>query len=193
MRDEGFGMRLAASGVDATIYFVLRLMIRRRPPLDSGRFAAVTWTWLACDNGALENVSPPAVFLCCLLVGHFLAVTNESWVDDRFTAGDGFGIRHCAGGVARDRGAVRRAAALRLQLQPQWPLVQRSAGARASAAQVRPTAAQEPGANSEAFIERAATQSSFSGTAYRVRCPETAEVESRVWFSARLRQVRAEK
>lgn len=45
--------------------------------------------------------------------------------------------------------------------------------------------------NSEAFIERAASRSSSTGTPYRVRCPGTAEVESRAWFSARLRQVRA--
>ena len=47
--------------------------------------------------------------------------------------------------------------------------------------------------NTEAFIERAASQSSFTGTPYRVRCPGAAEVESRTWFSIRLRQVRAEK
>ena len=43
----------------------------------------------------------------------------------------------------------------------------------------------------ELFIERAATRSSTSGQAYRVRCPGRPDTTSGAWFEARLRQLRA--
>lgn len=42
----------------------------------------------------------------------------------------------------------------------------------------------------ELFIERAATRSSASGRAYRVRCPGQPETSSAEWFGARLRRLR---
>jgi len=42
----------------------------------------------------------------------------------------------------------------------------------------------------ELFIERAASRSSASGRAYRVRCPGQPETSSAEWFGARLRRLR---
>jgi hypothetical protein len=42
----------------------------------------------------------------------------------------------------------------------------------------------------EQFIDKAATQSSFSGTAYRVRCNHGAEVPSQQWMREQLAQIR---
>ena len=42
----------------------------------------------------------------------------------------------------------------------------------------------------EQFIERAASRSSFSGKAYRVRCPGQAERDSEDWFRDRLQRLR---
>lgn len=44
--------------------------------------------------------------------------------------------------------------------------------------------------SSEAFIEAAATRSSFSGEAYQVRCPGTASVPSADWLRGRLQAIR---
>lgn len=44
--------------------------------------------------------------------------------------------------------------------------------------------------NSEAFIERAATSSSMSGTAYQVRCGNAAATASGPWLTAELRRYR---
>ena len=43
----------------------------------------------------------------------------------------------------------------------------------------------------ELFIERAASRSSTSGRAYRVRCPGKAETPAADWFDDRLRRLRA--
>ncbi|MBO9717083.1 MAG: DUF5329 family protein [Pseudoxanthomonas sp.] len=45
--------------------------------------------------------------------------------------------------------------------------------------------------DAEAFIERAASRSSFSGRAYRVACPGQAEVDAGDWFRKRLAALRA--
>ncbi len=45
--------------------------------------------------------------------------------------------------------------------------------------------------SAEAFIERAASQSSVSGKPYLVRCGTAEAVESRVWFMGKLREMRA--
>lgn len=42
----------------------------------------------------------------------------------------------------------------------------------------------------EQFIDRAASRSSFSGKAYRVRCPGGVEQDSAAWFRARLQRQR---
>ncbi len=42
----------------------------------------------------------------------------------------------------------------------------------------------------EQFIERAASKSSLSGRAYRVRCPGQPEQEAGAWFLARLKSLR---
>ncbi|MGS1078745.1 DUF5329 domain-containing protein [Pseudoxanthomonas beigongshangi] len=42
----------------------------------------------------------------------------------------------------------------------------------------------------EQFIERAASKSSLSGRAYRVRCPGQAEQDAGAWFMARLKALR---
>jgi hypothetical protein len=42
----------------------------------------------------------------------------------------------------------------------------------------------------EQFIERAASQSSMSGKAYRIRCPGKPEQTSAAWFGARLQALR---
>lgn len=42
----------------------------------------------------------------------------------------------------------------------------------------------------EQFIERAASQSSMSGTPYRIACPGQAEQTAAVWFAAKLRALR---
>ena len=42
----------------------------------------------------------------------------------------------------------------------------------------------------EQFIDRAASRSSISGKAYRVRCPGKAEQDSAAWFRAQLRLLR---
>lgn len=42
----------------------------------------------------------------------------------------------------------------------------------------------------EQFIERAASQSSMSGKAYRIRCPGQPEQTSAAWFGARLQSLR---
>ena len=42
----------------------------------------------------------------------------------------------------------------------------------------------------EQFIERAASQSSMSGKAYRIRCPGQPEQTSAAWFGARLQALR---
>lgn len=42
----------------------------------------------------------------------------------------------------------------------------------------------------EQFIDRAASRSSFSGKAYRVRCPGRPEQDSATWFHAQLRRLR---
>jgi hypothetical protein len=44
--------------------------------------------------------------------------------------------------------------------------------------------------STEAFIDAAATRSSFSGRAYRVQCGEAAPVESGIWFRGRLGALR---
>jgi Family of unknown function (DUF5329) len=44
--------------------------------------------------------------------------------------------------------------------------------------------------SAELFIERAASRSSMTDTAYRVRCPGKAEEASADWFLGRLRQLR---
>lgn len=43
----------------------------------------------------------------------------------------------------------------------------------------------------ELFIERAASRSSISGNAYRVRCGHDAPVESATWFKRKLAEIRA--
>lgn len=43
----------------------------------------------------------------------------------------------------------------------------------------------------ELFIERAASRSSISGKAYRVRCGRDAPVESATWFKRKLAEIRA--
>ncbi|MCC7248231.1 MAG: DUF5329 domain-containing protein [Lysobacter sp.] len=43
----------------------------------------------------------------------------------------------------------------------------------------------------ELFIERAASRSSLSGKAYRVRCGRDAPVESATWFKRKLAEIRA--
>lgn len=45
--------------------------------------------------------------------------------------------------------------------------------------------------SAESFVERAASRSSISGKAYRVRCPGRAEQPSADWFLQRLRTLRA--
>ena len=45
----------------------------------------------------------------------------------------------------------------------------------------------------EAFIERAASESSVSGKPYRVRCPGRAAVPSSGWFAERLGEIRRRK
>ena len=45
--------------------------------------------------------------------------------------------------------------------------------------------------DAEAFIEQAASRSSFSGRAYRVACPGQPEVEAGDWFRKRLDAMRA--
>lgn len=45
-------------------------------------------------------------------------------------------------------------------------------------------------ASSEQFIDRAASQSSMSGKAYRVRCPGQPEQASASWFGEQLRRLR---
>lgn len=47
--------------------------------------------------------------------------------------------------------------------------------------------------STEAFIERAASQSSVSSKPYMVRCPGQPEVQSKQWFSEQLQQLRASK
>ena len=47
--------------------------------------------------------------------------------------------------------------------------------------------------NTEAFIERAASQSSVSSKPYLVRCPGQPEVQSKQWFSEQLQQLRTSK
>ncbi len=42
----------------------------------------------------------------------------------------------------------------------------------------------------EQFIERAASQSSMSGKAYRIRCPGQPQQTSAAWFGARLKALR---
>ena len=42
----------------------------------------------------------------------------------------------------------------------------------------------------EQFIDRAASRSSMSGKAYRVRCPGQAEVDAASWFGGRLKALR---
>lgn len=42
----------------------------------------------------------------------------------------------------------------------------------------------------EQFIDRAASRSSFSGKAYRVRCPGRPEQDSAAWFQAQLQRLR---
>ncbi|MGX5731862.1 DUF5329 domain-containing protein [Pseudoxanthomonas beigongshangi] len=42
----------------------------------------------------------------------------------------------------------------------------------------------------EQFIERAASKSSLSGRAYRVRCPDQPEQDAGAWFLARLKSLR---
>ena len=49
----------------------------------------------------------------------------------------------------------------------------------------------ENGATLELFIERAASRSSTSGRAYRVRCPGQPETSSAEWFDARLKRLRS--
>jgi len=44
--------------------------------------------------------------------------------------------------------------------------------------------------SAEQFIERAASQSSMSGKAYRIRCPGQPEQTSAAWFGARLQALR---
>ena len=44
--------------------------------------------------------------------------------------------------------------------------------------------------SAEQFIERAASQSSMSGKAYRIRCPGQPEQTSAAWFGARLQSLR---
>ncbi|MBK0014295.1 YfeK family protein [Stenotrophomonas sp. S41] len=44
--------------------------------------------------------------------------------------------------------------------------------------------------SAEQFIERAASQSSMSGKAYRIQCPGKAEQTAAAWFGARLQALR---
>ena len=44
--------------------------------------------------------------------------------------------------------------------------------------------------STEAFIERAATESSMSGKPYQVRCGQNAPVNSRQWFEQQLKAIR---
>ena len=44
--------------------------------------------------------------------------------------------------------------------------------------------------DAEAFIDQAASRSSFSGRAYRVACPGQPEVDAGTWFRARLASLR---
>jgi hypothetical protein len=44
--------------------------------------------------------------------------------------------------------------------------------------------------SAESFIERAASKSSLSGTAYQVQCDHGKPVESGTWFSAELARFR---
>ncbi|MBB6576672.1 hypothetical protein HNP33_000720 [Comamonas odontotermitis] len=45
----------------------------------------------------------------------------------------------------------------------------------------------------EAFIDRAASQSSMSSKPYRVRCPGQPETDSKQWFTEQLEQIRVRK
>lgn len=47
--------------------------------------------------------------------------------------------------------------------------------------------------NTEAFIERAASQSSMSSKPYLVSCPGQPEVHSKQWFTEQLQKIRAKK
>ena len=47
--------------------------------------------------------------------------------------------------------------------------------------------------STEAFIDRAASQSSLSSKPYLVRCPGQPEINSKQWFTKQLEQIRAEK
>ncbi|UWX04797.1 DUF5329 domain-containing protein [Pseudoxanthomonas sp. NC8] len=49
----------------------------------------------------------------------------------------------------------------------------------------------EMAGDAEAFIEQAASRSSFSGRAYRVACPGRPEVDAGAWFRERLHVLRA--
>jgi len=50
-----------------------------------------------------------------------------------------------------------------------------------------------PVTTAEQFIERAASRSSVTGQAYRVRCSGAAEVDASVWFAQTLQRLRAKK
>lgn len=45
--------------------------------------------------------------------------------------------------------------------------------------------------SAEAFIEQAASHSSVSNKPYAIRCPQQAEIASGLWFSGKLRALRA--
>jgi len=47
--------------------------------------------------------------------------------------------------------------------------------------------------SAEQFIERGASESSWSGLDYKVQCAEKAEVKSAAWFTAALQQFRTSK
>ena len=47
--------------------------------------------------------------------------------------------------------------------------------------------------STEAFIDRAASQSSMSSKPYQVRCPGQPDVSSKQWFTEQLQQIRANK
>ena len=47
--------------------------------------------------------------------------------------------------------------------------------------------------STEAFIDRAASQSSLSSKPFLVRCPGQPEINSKQWFTKQLEQIRAEK
>jgi hypothetical protein len=47
--------------------------------------------------------------------------------------------------------------------------------------------------STESFIEKAASESSMTGKAYQVKCPNASPVNSAIWFTVELKKFRTEK